>query len=334
MKTVQDFIEVVENHIVLLPTNHFLTWFHSNNPQPDFETVTRLWVSLWKFMGPFVPLYEEHGDSLRYSVAHHHYRFLKSHGNRLKTTTRELVQELRGFGGAAEYKEYSEEYARVIKLISDANRTYAITKVITGRLLKKMQRDGQHVNVFLRQPITATVFIAPEYDDSPDDGVPRPIIPVKPPRVPRDPRPPSEMAVGDKDSMALRRALRKERAPFYDVLGIAASMQSLSAKQDWNDDGLDFSVGDYPNYSPPEGIPDIDPPDPDEGLDLPFDIEVGTERGLIDVPIGEDFGIIIGGGLDPPTIELTAYAGVDWDQAIVDALDDVWGAVQDAFDCY
>ena len=62
--------------------------------------------------------------------------------------------------------------------------------------------------------------------------------------------------------------------------------------------------------------------------------EIDLERGRITIQVDDDWGIYVGGSLDPsPYIEVGIYGDFDWDEAIAGALNMIADAISDAFDC-
>lgn len=71
-------------------------------------------------------------------------------------------------------------------------------------------------------------------------------------------------------------------------------------------------------------------------MDLPGFLdgaELSSERGGIDIPIGEDWGVNIDGGLADPHIEISIYGDFDWDAGLEGVVEAIGGAISDAFDC-
>lgn len=108
-----------------------------------------------------------------------------------------------------------------------------------------------------------------------------------------------------------RRECRADAAPHYIVLGVATSMKKISTIGVQTTSRISGFLDD---------VSDV------------FDVDL--ERGRIDIEVGDDWGIYVGGGVSPePHIDVGIYGPSDWDEVIADAFATFADAISDAFDC-
>ncbi|MEX2204887.1 MAG: hypothetical protein WEF50_01520 [Myxococcota bacterium] len=315
MTTIRDFAELTERSIEVLPTNHFLQWYYKQHPEPALSEVLGLWNLFHKFLNPFVEIDTRFGSGLDLSLARSYRAFIKQYGNRFATTVDTIRREYQAFGDLPDYSEYANEHRKILKLIGTANRTYVATRIAFLQLLKLLRERGEELGAYLEKPVVTQVFptgtpiASASKSLSPEHGV-------------------------EASRRGFRDNVRWEGAPFFEVMHVPRATTSLSLLR--ADDGPIFDIDLYPDYKDPDlpDFPGIDDDSLDDGLRLPGGIEIDAERGQINIPVGDDWGIHVGGELAPPAMDAGLYKDVDWDQSVADFFSDLGDAISDAFDCY
>ncbi|PVE25778.1 hypothetical protein DC522_03120 [Microvirga sp. KLBC 81] len=313
METIRAFADYLEKRIGSVPTNRWVIEYYSRNRTPNFSEVVGLWTTFYLFVQPIADLYTARGSALQYTIAHNFYVFFNNNGNRFETTVRRLQEAYKTGGDLIAYEEYREEHLRILALIVEANRSYVVVKAALRNLLLYVRRHGGDLNTILEKPIDTKVFASLSASYSligKPDG---------------DPKIQARLiqSIGN-----TRRARLSDEAPVYKVLGVLTKMAQLGAEPG----GLDRSVI-FTEYRPATNRTSEQDKD-DDGLDLPWDMEIDPERGGIKIPIDEDWGLIIGGDLETLELNISAVFDVDWDVAIEAAIEAILQAVNDAFDCY
>ncbi|RVG15443.1 hypothetical protein [Sinorhizobium meliloti] len=119
-------------------------------------------------------------------------------------------------------------------------------------------------------------------------------------------------------TVKFRRERRADAAPIYRVLGAQTAMAKFQGR----------SLIKSPFASQLFHAKPL--------MDLPGFLdgaELSSERGGIDIPIGEDWGVNIDGGLSDPHIEISIYGDFDWDAGLEGVVEAIGGAISDVFDC-
>ncbi|GAC1045938.1 hypothetical protein thsrh120_59430 [Rhizobium sp. No.120] len=119
-------------------------------------------------------------------------------------------------------------------------------------------------------------------------------------------------------TLKFRQERRADAAPTYTVLGAGTAMAKFQGRSLIR---VPFSSELF------DAKPLMDLPGFLDGAEL------SSERGGIDIPIGEDWGINIDGGFSDPHINISIYYDGDWDSDLEAVVEAIGGAISDAFGC-
>lgn len=285
MESIRDAIKYLDTAIQSLPKNTEVAEMIEQGAGLKFSDVVKLWNDFATFITPITAEYIRRGDRLEYTVLHNFHVFFKMYGNRFQTSVDALNREYVLSGDLPEFAEYKDEALKILKLITETNKTYVIGKVALRNLVVYLQTHQRNIPEYLAQSIETKIFV----------------------------QAPSEQS---KFLLNYRRECRADAAPHYMVLGAATSMSKFSTR---GSQIMPFSA-----IAIPLGILD----------DISDLFEIDLERGRITIQVDDDWGIYVGGSLDPsPYIEVGIYGDFDWDEAIAGALNMIADAISDAFDC-
>lgn len=119
-------------------------------------------------------------------------------------------------------------------------------------------------------------------------------------------------------TIKFRQERRADAAPTYTVLGAGTAMAKFQGRSLIR---VPFSSQLF------DAKPLIDLPGFLDGAEL------SSERGGIDIPIGEDWGVNIDGGISDPHLDISIYYDSDWDSGLEGVVEAIGAAISDAFDC-
>lgn len=301
-----DFIRLSDNLFTQLPTNGFLFHLFSKPESIRFQEVAKAWVSTARTLAPLVDLYQTHGKGLAWTPAHSIYMFLEQYGNQVTTTAVRITDQYAAFGNAVEPEEFADDAKKVVALLFSANRTFVTTKVMMFNLVSAYEKL-KLTDSFLQSDILTRVFV------------------------------PSKEA-GDKHGLAttlrFRKNVRRDGGPAFTVLGDVSPALAVSSSDLYrvaNGDAGPLEADDY-GYTPIDDAMLKDPPPP-----LEEDVEgIHLEDGQIDIPINDDWSVVVGGEWEEggPRVDLGVKVETDWDQSVGDWISDVIDGISGAFDCY